>query len=283
MKLAAQSDFFIKNYGLEEGLKRLKNIGYEAICYTIDGRYDQPFTTEWTDKELSAKFCPIGETIRNSGLQLLYTSLLCDSYNQLLPHTTEARMKMCVQALKATYYMGGDTFAFSLPMAGFGQDSVAETKVFAEQYLDALTAAAAPLGMTVAVFNNPGRGSSCYSYGSLPSELLELTEKFGVKVILDPANAHRSCSRISQLINELKDKIFAFALTEVDRVIPLMGAVNYPEVINELGKLEHTYHLVVDYNPVFKRYCHFLSSEGVTCALETFLYDIAKALASQNA
>lgn len=283
MKLAAQSEFFIKNYGPEEGLKRLKNIGYDSISYSITDRYDEPFTTEWTDKDLEAKFRPIGDAIRASGLEFLYTSLVCDTYNQLLPQTTEARMKMCVQAIKATYYMGGDTFAFALPMASSGADSIARTKELTEQYMDAMYEVAKPLGISIAVFNNPGRTSSCYSYGSLAEELLELNEKYGAKIILDPKNAYRSHCRIGQLISQLKDKVFAFVLSEADKPLPMMGSVNYPEVINELGKLECDYSMVVNYSPVFKRYSHFASAEGVTKAVETLLYDMAKAIITQNA
>lgn len=38
MKLTAQAEFYIEHYGVEEGIKYLKTLGYNQIVYAISGR-----------------------------------------------------------------------------------------------------------------------------------------------------------------------------------------------------------------------------------------------------
>ena len=87
MKVAAQSDFYFQTYGPEEGIKRLEELGYEYITYTITGRYDQPFATEWTDKELEENYAPIKEAVEKSKLKMLFAVIGTDIYNDVIYFT----------------------------------------------------------------------------------------------------------------------------------------------------------------------------------------------------
>ena len=284
MKLAAQSDFFVKNYGPADGLKRVKEIGYNYASYTVTERYDEPFTTEWTEKELKEFFAPVGQSARDNGLELLYTTVSCDVYNELLPHTFEARKKMCVHAVKACAYMGCKIFA--LPTCNFHRNvagAYETSKAHTFELFDMVKEEADKHGVKLAVINIPARKSQ-YCFGCSTEDLLELCDKYGASVVVDPAAAARSGERLERMLAQIGDKLLhAFIISDYEAAfnmpfMPMMGAMNYPLIIDTLKKLGGDTTVVMSYTPVFHRYKHFASSTDLNAALGKLLYDMGRGI-----
>ena len=285
MKVAAQSDFYFEHYGIEKGLEHLKALGYQSLVYSINGRYDQPFTTQWTDKELEEHYVPIKKAVENSDMEMLFALLTTDIYLDDLHHTAEARKKMCVHAVKAAAYAGCKILGVkpavlvqSIP------DAKEKSKKISCEIFDVMKKTADEVGVQLAFVNaknSQGFSYGNYGYGSNAKELQELAERYGGKIIIDPVNAYLAHEQIDDLLVGAQDKLIGVLLTDIEStgkcpVIPTMGCVNYVDACEKMKSARSDATLVAMYSPVFKRYKELIGREGLVSVLGQLLYKITR-------
>lgn len=283
MKVAAQADFFIKHYGVEHALKKLKATGYEYITYEISGRYDEPFTTQWTDWDIKEQFSPIGVCATNENLNLAYTTLKSCIYHDLLPETSEARKQMCIQAVKATACMGCPVFAIRPAAMFYKRPDIYEvTKKISWDIFESVKQTADRVGVQLAFVNN----NCCYAYGSRIDDLIELSEHFDGKIVIDPMNAYEAHENEMELAKQAGDRLLAFCVTDLEgdegnpfhftgkqrTIMPMMGALNYPLIIDRMKAVNQEAIVSVIYNDVLERYVDFVDSEPLMDAFDKLFY-----------
>ena len=284
MKIAAQSDFFFQTYGPEEGIKRIEELGYKYITYTITGRYDQPFTTQWTDKELKEHYSPIKEAMDNSNLEMLFAVVGTDIYNDVLHFTLEARKKMCVHSVKAAAYAGCKILAVRpATIVRATQDAMQKSKAISFEVFDAMKEEADKLGVKLAFINNTKSqnlwgGNICY--GSNASDLMELAEKYDAGIVIDPVSANHAMERVENLLVGVGDKLIGFFLTDIEgttkaNVIPTLGCLNYSDIARNLKYASEDAALVAMYSPILKRYSDFAKNEGFVKTLGELMMKMA--------
>ena len=285
MRIAAQSDFYFQTYGPEEGIKRIEELGYEYITYTITGRYDQPFTTQWTDKELEENYSPIKKAVENSNLKMLFAVVGTDIYNDVLHFTLEARKKMCVHSVKAAAYAGCKIIAVRpATIVRSTQDAMQKSKDISLEVFDAMKEEADKLGVKLAFINNTRAQNlwgGNYCYGSNASDLMELAEKYDAGIVIDPVNANHAMERVEDLLVGVGDKLLGFFLTDIEgttkaHVIPTLGCLNYGEIARNLKYASEDTALVSMYSPILKRYSDFTGSESFVKTLGELLLKMAK-------
>lgn len=283
MKVAAQADFYFEQYGIEKGLKCLEELGYQYLVYSITGRYDQPFATEWTDKELEEHYALIWKAIENSNMEMFFAILPTDIYLDDLHHTAEARKKMCVQAVKAAAYAGCKILGVRPAiLVQSTPDAKEKSKKISCEIFDMMQATANEVGVQLAFINGTnlqGFSYGNYCYGSNISELLELAQKYNAKIIIDPVNAYLAHEKVEELIIGAGDKLIGVLLTDIEGagrrpVIPTTGCVNYVDVSEKLKYAHSDAALVAMYTPVYKRYRDFVNKEGLITAIGQLLRKI---------
>ena len=293
MRIAAQSDFFIRHYGAVEGLKRIKELGYTQITYTFQERYNEPFTTEWTDKEIEEKFSAIKQAIDESGLKLLFATIATDIYSDLAPQTFDARKKMCVQIVKAAAFMGCKVLGVRPASLYHSTTDVLQTsKSISLEVFDLMQDTAKQYGVKLAFINNTRVQcftTGSYSYGCKASELLELAEIYDGGIIVDPVNAYYAHERVCDLLKNVEDKLLGFQLTDTEAdinfrnyTIPMMGVIDYFELGRVLKQTNPQSTLVVMHTPIMKRYLKFISADSFVVAFTQLLYEIAQTLLSDK-
>ena len=287
MRLAAQSDFFVKSFGPEEGFKKLKSIGYEAVAFTVNDRYDAPFTTEWTEEQIKEHFCAIGAAARAQGLEIVCATNGCEVYNDLLAHTFDARKEMCLRIVKAAHYMGAKLVAFRpVRFNGNFENANELSKQLSFELFDLVKKEADKYSVSLAFFNNV-RGGKKYCFGCTAAELKELCERYGARAIIDPVSAYKAQERLDNLTDGLKGDIFGIVLSDVESTIknpfmPMMGSVDYSLVIKCAQEAPDDSYAIMDCSGVFKRYSEFADHKGTVDALNTLLYDMGKAIVAKN-
>lgn len=287
MKLAVQSDFFIQNYGLEKGLEYIKTIGYQQMIYNFSERYDGPFATEWTDTELENFYTPIGKAANKIGLDIPFTLVDGAIYNDLLPETFEARKKLCIQALKATAYMGCNVMGIR-PVSFYysHEDVLKTTKDISNGMFQLLKTEADRLGIRLAFVNNNRVrvfSSGSYSYGCRISELMELANKYEAGIIIDPVNAHLAGERAEELIIGAGDMLVGVLLRDVETdgetpAMTRMGILDYDEISRALKKAEPSATAVMMSNSVHERYADFRAEDSFVTALSELLFEMGNVI-----
>jgi len=291
MKIAAQSDFYFQTYGPNEGIKRLEKLGYQYITYTITDRYDQPFTTKWTDTEIKERYEPIKKAVEASNLEMLFAMIGTDIYNDVLHHTFEARKKMCVNAVKAAAYAGCGIIAVRpATIVRAVQNAMEKSKEISLEVFNAMKEEAEKMGVKLAFINNTMSqtlwgGNFCY--GSTAADLVELSERYDAGIIIDPVSAYNSLQRVEELLVGVGDKLIGFLITDIEgatksSVLPTMGIINYSEISNCLRQVPEETALVVMQTPILKRYGDFIHNEPMVEALNQFLRKTADVIVRKN-
>lgn len=286
MNVAAQADFFIKHYGIERALKKLKETGYEYITYQISSQYDEPFTKEWTDQDIRKYFSPIGVCAKAEQMKMVYTTMNAAIYDDVLPETAESRKKMCIQAVKATACMGCPVLAVQPAAMFYKKPEIYEiTKEISLNIFKEMKQVADEVGVQLAFINN----NNCYAYGSRIEDLLELTELFDGKIIIDPMYAYEAHENEMELAKRAGDKLLAFCVTDIDgddgnpfhftgkqrTIMPMMGALNYPLIIDRMKYVNQNAFVSYEYNSVLERYIEFVDSEALMDAFDKLFYKTA--------
>ena len=106
MKITGEADFFIKQYGIEEGFKRLSQLGYQNITHCIREAHDDPTFGDWSEQKLKEHYKPLRDMLRQYGLQLSYVTMDRGIYSYAQPDAFATRKSWCVQAVKVAAYLG---------------------------------------------------------------------------------------------------------------------------------------------------------------------------------
>ena len=291
MKIAAQCDWFIEKYGPEGGVRYLKELGFENLVLTINGRYDQPFTTSWTDRDLEENYAPVRKAARGSSLNMLFAVLGTNIYLDDLAHTADARRKMCVQAVKAAAY-AGCAFLGVRPavLVQSSPDAPEKSKEITCSIFDEMQAAAKQTGIRLAFINGTktlgcSYGNRCY--GSSSRDLLELAERYDGKILIDPISAEFANEKAEELIEAAGERLLGILVTDMEcstrlPVIPTAGHINYVSITQALRHVCDDAALVTMYTPVFKRYKDLLQTEGLADELSRLLLRVTKVFAERG-
>ena len=281
MKLAVHANYFLDEYGVQDGMKRIRDLGYRYISYSITGRYDEPFVTQWSEEDLKNYFTPIREAAQANGITIAYTHLKGDYYNDFSPHTFEARKKMCHRAVLATHYLGVEMLgvrpvALNVP----DPNSMELSRRVCYEVFDLLTQAAAELGVRIAVIN-PNRIKTSYCYGNTIDELKEICQHYDAPLIFDPLNAYFTHIPYRRFMQELKDRFFAFVMDDLEpltrsRTVPMLGSVNYSVIFSEMYDMPEDLVVSVDASPILEKYKTFSEDKALEDAVNQLLLDMGE-------
>lgn len=285
MNVAAQANFFINLYGIERALKKLKETGYEYITYQISSQHDELFTNERTTQE-------IGVCVNAVQMKMAYTTINARIYADVLLETIETYKKMCIQAVKTTACMGCPILAVQpAEMLGKKPEIYEITKEVSLGIFKEMKQVADEVGVQLAFINN----HNCYAYGSRIEDLIELTEMFDGKIVIDPMYACQARENEMELAKRAGDKLLAFCVTDIDvgdgnpflftgkqrAIMPMMGALNYPLIIDRMKYVNQNAFVSCEYNPVLERYAEFVDSEALMDAFDKLFYKTACLIAGK--
>ena len=291
MKVAAQCDFYLQHYGLGKGLTYLKDLGYQNLVYTITGRYDQPFTTQWTDKELEEYYSPIKKAVEESEMNMLFAILATDIYLDDLAHTADARRKMCVQAVKAAAYAGCKILGVRPAiLVQTVSDALEKSKEITCGIFDEMKKVADEVGVTLAFINGTviqGYSYGNHCYGSNINELIELANRYDGKIIVDPVTAEHAKENVKDMVLGAGDRLIGMLITDMEKasrlpLIPTMGCINYPDISACLKDVCEEAALVTMHTPVFKKYADFLNNDSMVKSLSQLLWKITDVMHNRS-
>lgn len=280
MKVAAQANFFMNLYGTERALRKLRKTGYEYITYQISNQCNECIAQE------------IGTCVKAEHMKIAYTTTDVRMYADVLPATIETYKKMIIQAVKTTACMGCSTLAVQpAEMLGKKPETYEMTKEVTLRVLKEVKQVADGVGVQLAFINN----HNCYAYGSRIEDLLELAEIFGGKIVIDPMYACQARENEMELAKQAGDKLLAFCATDIDvgdgnpylftgkqrAVMPMMGALNYPVIIDRMKHVNQNAFVSYEYNPVLNHYSEFSESEALMDAFDKLFYKTACLIAGK--
>lgn len=283
MRLTALMDFYEKKYGLEEGLSRVKKQGYEAVVYTLP-RHEDYVKYQWTEDEFRNHFTNIGKTIKESGLNVAFTTTGTGLYNDCVPDSYDNRVDMCIKGVRASAYMGSEVFLVR-PVKYFRghEDGVELSKQLTYDALKRIYEEAVRQNVRLAIVNS----NSDYVYGWNVDELEELTNEFDMDIVIDPVDAFHAGCKMKQMISVLRDKIIGVFMRDtlvdtMDTAMPFMGRVDYIRMVNVLKKLSEETALVTVQNLNYMKYQDFLDSEELVKALDELYFTIGSVVSGKG-
>ena len=291
MKLTAQADFFIENYGVKNGVDFLKNLGYQNMIYTITARVLEPFLESVDDNEMKKKFGEIQDVMKQENINLLYTTLREEVYSDLYSCTPESKIKLVINAIKATAYMGCDTLVVRpICFRRSTADAWKKSKECTYEIYGAAKKVADELGVKIAFFNNTKQlcfTSGTYSYGCRAAELLELANEFDSGVVINPVYALKAGERVQELLSELGDKVLGFMIEDKNQRIesqgiPFFGAVDYYGLIDYFKENPSDMAMVMSYTPIMNRYKEFASDMNFVQTLSKAFMKVAALIAGKE-
>lgn len=277
MKLAAQADFYIEKFGPKEGTKKLKEIGYQNIVYTITPQTFAKFSDD--------DFCLNRSEIEKAGMQMTFAICGKELYLDHAPHEFEGRKQMCIKALKAAALMGCSVLGVRpLAFRNSTPNAWEESKRLTYELYSEVREEADKLGVKLAFFNNtkqPCFSSGTYSYGCRASELLELAKNFDSGIIIDPAYALKAGERVEELLTETKDKLLGFCISdmaqrEMTQALPMFGSVDYQGLIHFFQDYESDAAVVMMYTPIMNRYSDFVSNQELISSITRTYLKVAR-------
>lgn len=299
MKIAGEADFFVKQYGIEEGFKRLKQLGYQNISCCLSTIYDDPTFRELSQQEMEEQYKTLHDMLREYGLHISYVTVDRDIYSYSEPDTFESRKAWCVQAVKVAAYLGCAYVVIrpaSVP--AHCQEAYQRSKDILCEVLTAMKAEGDQVGVKPTVENT----GALHIYGNRGEELLELAEEYEIGVLLNPSMAHLIRERIPcfttvgywdnpsrvypseakeiALVEQLKNHLIGVLLNDTERtmgnaVLPMTGVIDYREILKQLGSSSEHICLTVVYQPIYKRYRDFLNVEPLVNTIAEYFYQMA--------
>lgn len=284
MKLTAQADFYIEHYGVEEGIKYLKTLGYNQIVYAISGRTKKLFADE-NAYEL------FRTTLQQHDIKLLFTIHKEEVYSDSAPQSTEGRILRCIDSLRITANMGCEVLAVrpvtlrrSIPNAW------EESKRLTCEIYSGIKEEANGLGVKLAFFNNTKVmqfTSGTYSYGCRGSELLELADVFDAGIVINPVYALKAGERVEELLTEVKDKLLAFCINDQSQrtpyqSFPMFGTVDYVGLSRFFKMYDSDASIVMMYTSILNRYEDFAAERSLLHALTMAFHKIACLIAGKE-
>lgn len=287
MKLAVQADFFIKRYGLEEGAKHIRSVGYDCVYYTIDERYDAPFTSEWTEEQIAEKYAPVGKAFADNGLAIRCVIAGGELFNDHKPETFDARIHLVEQYVIACRYLGCDTLAvkppaFYKPRLTFKEDSRSNTYTA----FDRIKAACDARGVRFVIINNGPNYLPQKPYGCSLEHLIELGEHYGAKILFNPLNANKAGKEADALVSGLGDSLDGFLVEDMEAalgssIMPMMGTVDYLSIIEALKTANRDACVVMSMGDFIRRFARFEDCQNVYDAIDGFLFQMGSLFAGK--
>ena len=303
MKITCESDFYIQRYGLDEGLKKIKEIGYQYITYTLTEMSNFPDFGEWTKEKIEEHYEPLRKLLEKYGLHISYLTMARGIYNHNQPTTFEARKRWCVQAMRVAAYLGCSSVVIrstALPAAlptGY-KEVYQQSKEILWEILSVMKEEGDKIGVRPVVLNV----GDLFNYGNRVEELLECVDKFGIGVLLDPSMAHLMRERIpcltttgywdslgrvheegrpgDSIIELLQEHLIGVLLNDTERtigkpVLPMSGIIDHREIVRQMQRCPNELCLTVVYQPIFKRFSEFLETESLVDTLGEYFYQMA--------
>ena len=299
MKVTCESDFYIQRYGIEEGLKKIKELGYQNISYTLTQMSVFPDFGEWSKEKLEEQYEPLRKVLEKYGLGISYITMARSIYNHNQPTTFETRKTWCLQTMRVAAYLGCPlVVVYPTALPGGCPDLYQRSKEILWEVLSDMREESSKIGVQVAIQN----AGDLYNYGNRGEELLECAETFGVSVLLDPSMAHLLRERIPCLtttgywdslvrvrvggrrtvtiIEYLQEHLIGVLLNDTERtignpVLPMMGVIDHREIVRQMKTCKKELCLTVIYQPIFKRFSEFLESESLVDTLGEYFYQMA--------
>lgn len=275
MKLAASVVFYEKRYGLTEGVRYLKEKGYESIVYTLP-RHEEYAAKNWSEEEFEAYFTEIGKVIRDSGLSLAFTTNNTGIYNDCVPDTFDVRVDMCIKAVRATALMGGEVFAMRPVKYYHGHDDGMELSTrLVYDALKKIKVEADKVGVKIAIVNTDNDDI----YGWCVKEIRELIDAFDLYLVIDTVDAYFSGCKVKDLIEEFNDKLIGVLMKDTEitmknAAMPFMGKANCIKVTDALKNANPNAAVVMMPELTYPRYQEFWDSEGLLKALDDLYYEV---------
>lgn len=278
MKLTAQADFYIEQYGIEEGIKYLKSLGYNQIIYSISGRTEKVFADE-------TSYGVLREMLKRYDIKLLFTIHKEEVYSDMPPVSPETRKAKCLKSLRITANMGCEVMAVrpvalrkSIPNAW------EESKRLTYEIYTDMKEEADRAGVKFAFFNNTKVlqfTSGTYSYGCRGKELMELARHFDADVVINPVYALKAGERVDELLVEVKERLLAFGIYDQSQrtpqpSFPMFGTVDYAGLTRFFESYESDAAIVMMYTPIMNRYEDFVHERSFIYALTEAFHEIAR-------
>lgn len=304
MKITCEADFYIQRYGIDEGMKKIKELGYQNISYMLMEMKDYPDFHEWSKEKMEEYYEPLREVLEKYGLHIYYLTMARSIYNHSEPETFEVRKLWYLQAMRVAAYLGCHMVVISpaiLPGSlptGY-QETYRRSKEILWEVLAVMKEEGDKIGVRPVVLN----ARYLYTYGNRGMELLECAEKFGSGVLLDPSMAYvardkipclttirywdsvgrvyEDCDSGTSIIELLQEHLIGVLLNDIERtignrVLPMSGVIDHRELVRQMKKCQNELCLTVTYQPIFKRFSEFLGAEYLVNTLGTYLYQMAK-------
>lgn len=263
MKLTAEADFYIEKLGAENGVKYLKDLGYQNIIYTITARTLEPFSDLKSDNKMIESFRILREVLADANVKLLFTNYREEIYNDQVPNLLELKKQRCIQAVKATAHMGCRIMCVRpVCLRNSTANAWEESKRLTYEIYSEIKQEADKLGVQLAFLNNTKQlsfSSGTYSYGCKASELMELAETFDAQIVISPTCALHAGERVEGLLTETKDKLLGFCMDDrmqrtISQGFPMFGAVDYYGLIEFFKSYSCNAAAVMMYTPIMNRY-----------------------------
>lgn len=292
MRLAAQADFYIEKFGIEKSVSYLKNLGYQDIIYTMATRDFEGISSDNSESVNVDKYDYLRKVLDDSGMNLIFTVVKEEIYNDQMPQLLERRKKTYIQAVHATAnlgckYMGVRPVCLRCSTPGAWEES---RKLTYEIYSE-IKEEADKVGVKLAFFNNTKQlcfSSGTYSYGCKASELLELAEYFDAGIIVNPVYALKAGERVEELLLVVQDKLLGFCIDDKSQRanaqgIPMFGAVDYYGLTEFFRTYRSEAAGVMMYTPILNRYSDFLHDFELVDAITKAFMSVAQLITGCNA
>lgn len=283
MKLAVQSEGYIKRYGIEKALDKIKNVGYSCISYCIEDNYNSKMVTDWSEEELREYYSGLGEKIKYSGLELASVSVKTQMYSDWSKASFPMRKELYLKCVRACAYLGCDQLV--VPLVTYHSrvaDSYSQSLAIAEEMLGVILPEAEKAGVMISVVN-PCVTLDVYPFGCESVELADFAKKHGVGVVLDPVNGQMSGTDASELIRACGESFMGVFVRDYEEAfqtpaIPMMGAVDYCGFIESLKDAPDKGVVVMMLTEVYHRFSDLGNQDAMYSAFDSFFYKMGKVI-----
>lgn len=283
MKLAVSASYYEKRYGLEAGLKYLKDKGYESIVYMLP-RYEEYARKNMSEEKFETYFKNIRATIERSGLSLAFTTNTTGIYSDMVPSTYEARIDMCMKGVKATALLGCEVFAVRPVKFYWLEDNKTEmSRKLAYDALKRIKAEADKYGVKLAIVN----ADNDEVFGWCVEDIKELVDEFDMYVVIDTEDGFFAGSKVKDFVSAFNDRLIGVLLKDVEAtmknpMIPFMGKAGFQSIAKSLAQANTNAAAVVMPEMFYARLQEFQESNGLWDALDELYYEIGCVMAGKE-
>ena len=281
MKLAVQSEGYIKRYGIDEAIVRLKKIGYTCLSYCIEDNYNSPMVNKWSENELCSFYSHLGKKIKEAGMELSSVSVKTQMFSDWSAASFEMRKELYLRCVRACGYAACKRLI--LPLVTYHSrvaNAHGKSRAIAEEMLDHIMPEAKRLGVEIALCN-PCVTLGVYPFGCDADELAEFANEKGVGVVIDPVNAHMSGTDLRELIGLCGEKLAGIFVKDyesafLDTAMPMMGEVDYFTIIEALKLAPQDSEVIMMLTEVYHRFSDLENQDGMYAAMDSFFYKMGK-------